>query len=247
MRSPLRYPGGKSRAVRHLLPLIPHKVDVASPFVGGASLEIALSDRGTRVYGYDRYKPLVSFWRFALAQPGEMAREARSWLPLTRRAFYEMQRNLVPETKGLGQAVAFFVLNRASYSGCTLSGGMSPGHPRFTPSACDRLRDFSAPLLSVRHMGFEKSIARNTNEFLYCDPPYAVESRLYGTRGDMHEGFDHEGLARLLMGRGGWLLSYNDCEMVRDLYAGCEFIPAKWAYGMNASRRSNEVVVRRLH
>ena len=78
---------------------------------------------------------------------------------------------------------------------------------------------------------------------MYLDPPYFLSSNLYGKRGDHHKNFDHEGLAEVLRNRDKWLLSYNDCEQVRDLYSGFSFMSTKWRYGMNASKTSNEVFI----
>ena len=53
--SPLRWPGGKSGAVQTLAQFIPDEVNtVMSPFVGGASFEIALGSSGIRTIAYDR-------------------------------------------------------------------------------------------------------------------------------------------------------------------------------------------------
>ena len=61
-RSPLRYPGGKSRAVLMILPHIPQDTDkVCSPFFGGGSVELALMARGVSVSGSDIFSPLVDF------------------------------------------------------------------------------------------------------------------------------------------------------------------------------------------
>ena len=63
MKTPLRYPGGKSRAVKHILPHIPEDIDrLCSPFFGGGSVELAVASRGTEVRGYDKMKQLVWFW-----------------------------------------------------------------------------------------------------------------------------------------------------------------------------------------
>ncbi len=64
MKSPLRYPGGKTRAVKHILPLFPEDMEeLCSPFVGGASIELALANKGVNVYAYDIFDPLVCFWQ----------------------------------------------------------------------------------------------------------------------------------------------------------------------------------------
>ena len=63
-KSPLRYPGGKSRAVKQVLALLPRGLDLlCSPFLGGASIELACAGRGIAVRGYDSFQPLVAFWQ----------------------------------------------------------------------------------------------------------------------------------------------------------------------------------------
>ena len=244
-KSPLRYPGGKSRAISTIMDMLPHGLDtLASPFFGGGSIEIAAASRGIRVFGYDAFKPLALFWQHILDDPERLAKRVKKYHPLKRDKFYRLQDEM---KRGIynndDTAAIFFVLNRASFSGITLSGGMSPGHPRFTPSAIDRLRDFSIKGLSVKKMDFSKSIPRHENDFLYCDPPYANGEKLYGKGGDMHEGFDHEKLAGLLTNREGWILSYNDCRLVRDLYDGFSFVTPEWTYGMSNDKKSNEVLI----
>ena len=79
MKTPLRYPGGKSRAVKYILPYIPEDVErVCSPFFGGGSVELAIADRGTEVRGYDKMKQLVWFWQALCADSGKLADEVQS-------------------------------------------------------------------------------------------------------------------------------------------------------------------------
>jgi DNA adenine methylase len=64
INSILRYPGGKSRAIKYLKDYFPKDLDIlVSPFFGGGSLEIYLSKQGVKIYGYDIFKPLVNFWK----------------------------------------------------------------------------------------------------------------------------------------------------------------------------------------
>lgn len=244
-RSPLRYPGGKSKAVQIILELLPPGItSLASPFIGGGSIEIALADKGVRVSGYDIAKPLVSFWREAIRDAPSLAREVRKDFPLSKIRFYELQRALRSGSLTEKEAATYFyVLNRASFSGLVLSGAMSDDHPRFTPSAIARLEQFKVANLAVAWGDFKTSIAKHPKDFLYCDPPYFVKPVLYGDRGDLHRGFDHTGLADALKARDGWLLSYNDCAEVRGLYDGYHFEKAAWKYGMGSNKESNEVLV----
>ena len=57
MKSPLRYPGGKSRAVKTLMEFIPDDCgELCSPFLGGGSFELALAEKGITVHAYDGFK-----------------------------------------------------------------------------------------------------------------------------------------------------------------------------------------------
>jgi DNA adenine methylase len=39
-------------------------------------------------------------------------------------------------------------------------------------------------------------------------------------------------------------MSYNDCEAIREMYDGYEIIEAEWAYGMNKSKESSEILIK---
>ena len=246
VRSPLRYPGGKSRAVGAIMELMPPLLDcVASPFFGGGSIELALVSKGVKVHGYDAFKPLVLFWQALISNPASLADDVEKYHPMSKEQFYDLQSRMRDKRFTDQELPAvFYALNRSSFSGTTLSGGMSPNHPRFTDSSIERIREFkSKKLLSVKKLSFEKSIAKHDKDFLYCDPPYANGGALYGERGDCHLGFDHEALATILTAREGWILSYNDCSIVRDLYAGLPILDAEWTYGMSNDKKSNEIVI----
>ena len=64
-------------------------------------------------------------------------------------------------------------------------------------------------------------------------PGYWMQrEKLYGEDGDLHSGFDHKVLYDILSQRTGWVLSYNDCAEIREIYKKYEIRHAKWAYGM---------------
>jgi DNA adenine methylase len=83
--------------------------------------------------------------------------------------------------------------------------------------------------------------------YIYADPPYMLASgknSLYGTNGDLHEAFDHVRFRDIIAeSTVPWLLSYNDTPEVRNLYENYEILPATWSYGMNASKKSSEILI----
>jgi len=240
----LRYPGGKTRAVKKLLKLIPVGVDVVSPFVGGGSVEISLSNRGQKVKCYDSYKPLIKFWQSVSKNPEllhEKINKITSGLVIDKEIFKLYQKQCKELTGDLD--VYFFILNRCSFSGSTNSGGMSIGHPRFNKRCVDKLLRFKSENITFELSDFKLSIKENTGSFLFLDPPYDIDCFLYGDNGSAHKGFDHKGLADLLLGRSDWLMTYNDNKHIRELYKDCKIEVIEWAYGMNKSKKSNEIVI----
>lgn len=242
-KSPLRYPGGKSKAINAIYPCIPeNETKLCSPFIGGASIELACTPK-MEVKGYDVFSPLVDFWQVVIDDPEKLAERVQSYYPLSKTKFYNLQQRYTKLENKLERAAAFYVLNRSSYSGTTLSGGMSPGHPRFTESSIERLKKFHANNFSVDCLDFRESIPKHDDAFLYLDPPYMNGSNLYGIKGDTHIGFDHQALAEILQGRDRWILSYNDCDTIRDIYSDYQILSVDWVYGMSKDKQSNEILV----
>ncbi len=158
--------------------------------------------------------------------------------------FYQLQKTQLDHESKYERAAIFFVINRASFSGTTFSGGMSPNHPRFTKSSIERVSNFRTDNLSVELMDFKDSIAKSEDILLYLDPPYPLKNcSLYGKKGDMHNGFDHERLAKILHARGNWILSYNDTAYVRDLHQDYYMVRPEWKYGMSSNKTSKEVLI----
>ena len=254
--SPLRYPGGKTRAVKHILPLIPKGLDeLCSPFFGGGSIEIAYAKENPdcKVQGYDVFEPIVWFWKALLENPELLAEETdklrvldtdfvlngEEVRGLLKKDFSRFRTNLGNDSVKFSfiNAAKVYAINRSSFSGATFSGGYSKraAYARFTDSSIKRVKDFKVPNLSVKLGDYKDSIIRHPNAFLYCDPPYKLDkesNKLYGNKGDTHHKFDHEGLYELLKERKGWVLSYNKCEWVLERYKDYNILDAKWAYGM---------------
>ena len=104
------------------------------------------------------------------------------------------------EDDNLIQGIMYFIINRCSFSGATLSGGFSleASQKRFTKSSIDRIKALNLIHFEINNFDFEEFINKNnqTDNLLFLDPPYYLEknSKLYGNNGDMHETFDHNKL-----------------------------------------------------
>jgi len=102
----------------------------------------------------------------------------------------------------------------------------------------EKVENFTALQLKVNRRSFEWSIPHHKNDFLYCDPPYYLDEGktfvgMYPHRNFPihHKGFKHEALRDLLLKhKGGFILSYNDCPIIRHWYSDFNIETPKWQY-----------------
>ena len=248
MKSPLRYPGGKSRASKILFAFFPKGIkEVVSPFFGGGSLELMLAESGVQIFGYDLFVPLVEFWNAVKNDRENLIQKCMNLQSKMDRDYFrglQVDLRYYNIDNKTDRAAAYFALNRSSFSGTVLSGGSSPGFPRFNIASINRIRDIDMTNINIEAKHFKDSIIDNEDKFLYCDPTYLLEnSNLYGEAGSLHKTFKHDKLKNLLTSRKRWILSYNDCAEIRDMYKGYEFLTPEWKYGMSTEKQSNEVLI----
>jgi DNA adenine methylase len=106
-----------------------------------------------------------------------------------------------------------------------------------TQGIMERLKNFSCPNLTVECLDFKETFKRHPDIICYCDPPYYLKKGwLYGTDGNIHKDFDHQGLADILCNRDKWVLSYNNCDEVIKMYRDFRIIEPIWTYSMDKDK-----------
>lgn len=254
--SVLRYPGGKTRAIKILDPFVPSgTTELCAPFVGGASFELhCAQNKKIHVYAYDSFEALINFWNYLKTTPQSLVKRIREFHPLSKSDFYHLRDTVLKSPNNLDRAAAFFAVNRSSFSGTTCSGGYSAesAEKRFTLSSIDKLLKIDLSNIEFVCADFEDAIARHPHTLLFLDPPYALEdgkSKLYGHSGNLHENFDHQRLFRVLQQHPKWILCYNNSPIIRKIYDGTNYRihdDVKWSYGMSADKSSKEIVITRF-
>lgn len=256
-RTPLRYPGGKTRARRKLLDIMVDSFDVSSgdtllsPFFGGGSFELYAQQKlGLRVIANDVYGALCNFWQQAKRHRKNMCTELeRCDVPSKTefRTLFEEYETIRPRWK---QACAFFLLNRCAFNGMSCPGCFSAAacNRRLIQSSVERLREVDLSNVEFHNYDFEDFLDRcyTPNALMFLDPPYCRSRRrdvLYGDLGQTHRDFDHERLRRVLSSKRRWMMTYNDTPYIRDLYSGYEIINVDWRYSMGRSNESDEIVI----
>ena len=259
-KSPLRYPGGKSRALKQILPLIPLNIaEFREPFVGGGSVFFAIRSLfHSRIKTYwinDFNYDVCCFWQQArdnnpalveaLTTTHANATDGRAlFAELTAdKDALSQNRTLLSEFE---RAVRFFILNRITFSGVVDSGGYSPSAyaNRWTTSSIARVAQVAPYLRNVTITcgDYADVLFQDGKEvFLFLDPPYwkATASKLYGVRGSLHTAFDHGQFAENMKKcPHKWLITYDDSPVIRELFDFAEIQEWTLQYGMNNYRKT---------
>ena len=257
IKSPLRYPGGKSRAVKQILPIIPYFDEMREPMVGGGSVFFALKQiyPNKKFWINDINRDLYLFWRFCKENNAELTREIQD-IKNTRKNGRELYSNLTKNNNysDFERAVRFFILNRITFSGTVDSGGYSQQafEKRFTNSSIERVKFAEIVLRDVKITNEDYENVINTpgeNVFIFLDPPYlsTVKSRLYGKNGELHEIFDHEKFSKNMRNcRHKWLITYDNSPEVIDLFDFANIYEWELQYGMNNYKQKTAAKGREL-
>ena len=246
VRTPLRYPGGKHRVSDMLADnVLPDFKEYREPFIGGGSVFLKLKQRypDRQYWINDLYYDLYCFWDVLKEEPGTLIALVEMWRDRFKDLGPQLFEFLVGGRKTFTKeqtAAGFFILNRITFSGTSLSGGYSRRsyYERFTDSSIDRLVEVPALLdgVEITNEGYETLMdAPGDGVFIYLDPPYytATKSALYGSNGDLHVGFDHERfLEACKRCKHNFMITYDDCEYIRELFKDFNVDTFTNVYGM---------------
>ena len=239
LKTPLRYPGGKSRACNKLDTYIPdlrEYKEYREPFLGGGSVAIHVTKKypHLQVWVNDLYEPLVNFWK-TLQDDGyalyKRLQELKSRYPdqESARGLFLEAKELVNDDSisPLYRACSFYVINKCSFSGLTESSSFSrqASDSNFSMRGIEKLQGYTQIIQNwkITNLSYEQLLTDDKESFTYLDPPYDIGSNLYGRKGSMHNGFDHDNFAadcdRFV---GPQLISYNSSQLVKDRFQGWE-------------------------
>ena len=267
--SPLRYAGGKSKAIGLILENLPKLKEkkIVSPFFGGGSVELCLSQMlGIEVVGYDVFNMLVNFWNVLINHKDEFISELSKFdineeeFTYNRHVLLHYWEKIKPsdlkyKTKNkielkeedltklddiVQQAVYYYYNMTLSY------GPMFLGWPSSNEINKDKfkrriskMKEMNLVNLHINCASFQEILETHQDEFLFLDPPYYLSGDSKMFKGMYpncnfaihHNSFDHIKLAEMLKNhKGGFLMTYNNCSTIRDLYSDYKFEYPEWQY-----------------
>jgi len=241
LKTPLRYPGGKSRALTKLLKYLPSReiTEYREMFLGGGSVALEMTKRLPKdvpIWVNDLYEPLYNFWIVLRDNPDELQRklqELKSRFPDQGSAhgLFLQAKDVINDgtQSNTDRAIAFYVLNKCSFSGLTESSSFSKqaSDNNFTMRGILKLKDYSYLIRNwkITNLDYQELAADDTLTFIYADPPYNIKDVLYGKKGQMHKGFDHARFADVMDAcLCNVMISYNDHpDIIERFLEWCQY------------------------
>jgi DNA adenine methylase len=260
-----RYPGGKTKLARPILERLHENPnnDYREPFFGGGAIGIRMMMTSNSNCWFNDLDPTVcALWQAVANHSCELKQAISEFVPsvdefrriksdfLTGAATSSSRIVRVARDKLALQAMSFSGLGVRSHSPV---GGWAQHSPaiasRWLPeSLCKRI-DLISPHFArarVTNLDFTSMLSDDACAAIYLDPPYyRAGPELYQ---HSFSPADHLRLRDLLRHTGHtWLLSYDDCPAVRELYSFAHIEEVEVTYSVSKSRRTRELLISPRH
>ena len=129
----------------------------------------------------------------------------------------------------------------------------------------NKLKELNMRNISFNKGDFKEILKNHENDFLFLDPPYYLgeDSKMFkGMYPNCnfaihHNNFEHNTMCELLKNhKGGFLITYNNCETIRNMYEEYEQVFPEWQYsygqgetriGKNREKKCNVSNVKESH
>lgn len=237
VKSPLRYPGGKFYALKHIMPYIDcvDHDEYREPFLGGGSVFFAKNKAQINILN-DLEKEIINFYKLIQDEDSKNKLIERLEKEIATKERHSEIKCFTPQND-FEAAFKTYYLNRTSYSGIINSpawgyaeGKSSPPQNwgKFIKDAAEKLKDVQ--LYSLDYKDIISMPAQGNTVLMYLDPPYfhADQKRAYTKPFELN---DHVRLANdLKETKHMFCLSYDDCEEIRELYDWAYIYDVSWLY-----------------
>ena len=146
------------------------------------------------------------------------------------------------KTDDLQRAISFYIVNKCSFSGLTESSSFSPqaSENNFSMRGIEKLLEYSTLIKNwtITNYSYKEVIDFWSGEgaFVYLDPPYDIKDNLYGNKGSMHKGFDHDQFAIDCDNSSlDMMVSYNSSQLVKDRFSKWSAVEYEHTYTMRST------------
>lgn len=262
--TPLRYPGGKAKFapfVKDLMEVNNLSGDYLEPFAGGAGVALDLLYNGycKNIHINDFDLAVYNFWKSVATNTEEFLRILYQ-TPVTMEEWHK-QKTILDNPMNysdIEHGFAAFFLNRTNRSGI-LKGGViggknQDGHykldARFNKEnlskRIEKIGDFSNRIkvynLDALDLLNKVDIMLPQDSLIYLDPPYYVKGQGLYRNFYIHE--DHVQIRKALdRVRTKWIVSYDNCDEIKDIYAGYRQEDYELNYSAYYKMKGSEVMI----
>ena len=257
LKTPLRYPGGKSRAVTKMSQVFPdlnQYTQYREPFLGGGSVALWVTKQypDIPIWVNDLYEPLYNFWT-SLQKNGQNIQDKLLELK-TENNDHDKAKELFIQCKEEvddyslpceHRATCFYVINKCSFSGLTEASSFSKqaSDSNFSIRGIERLCEYQKLITNwkITNYSYERLLGGEVigevkDAFIYLDPPYDIGSNLYGKKGSMQKYFMHgEFSNKCNESTQDLLVSYNSSQLIKDRFKDWKAVEYEHTYTMRST------------
>ena len=262
--SPLRYPGGKTKFYTYVREILSCNDMLGEtyiePFAGGAglALKLLLNEDVSRIVINDFDPAIYSFWHSVLYETEAFCELIENAILTTNQ--WNLQHSIYLESDTsdpLTLGFATFYLNRTNISG-VVKGGMIGGQgqngkygldARFNRQALiEKIKTIASHKeriillnLDARELLQPRQLRKFYKIFINLDPPYVKKgAQLYK---NAFSESDHRELCELVKQcRRKWIVTYDVCPLVADLYKSYRSSYLDVTYSIQASKKAKEYI-----
>jgi len=234
MNSFISWIGGKKLLRNKILEMFPEPgtFDRYIEVFGGAGWVLFSSDRHAKLEVYnDINGNLVNLFRCAKYHPEALQKELELIL-MSREQFFDAKEQLeIRSLTDIQRAAKFYILIKESFGTDLHSFGVCSKNMK---NAVDYISDVSERLNNVviENQDFERILKTydKENALFYLDPPYYEAEKYYSDKFTLENHLRlKEALVKL---KGKFLLSYNDCEYIRELYSDYNIVEVERTHNL---------------
>ena len=254
LKTCLRYPGGKSKALKTLSSWFPDDFsEFRDPFLGGGSVPLLITQNLSEVpvWVNDKYFYLYNFWK-QLRDNGKELSHVLHTIKLEINGNDEAHKKLfndslirISEVDDFNKAVLFFILNKCSYSGLTENSTFSVQASRsnFSLVGIEKLVEYSRIIRNwkITNLDYSEVLSEPGKDvFVFLDPPYDIKDFLYGSNRQLHKSFSHEDFANNVdKCEHRFMITYNKNDWLTDRYSSYNI--KEWNLRYSMVHRENNV------
>lgn len=224
MNSFISWIGGKKLLKKKIIEQFPEKIDRYIEVFGGAAWVLFDKEKHADLEVYnDVNGNLVNLFRCVKYHPEALQKEL-DWILVSREQFFDcVSQNDSRGMTDIQRAARFYCCIKLSFGSGLRTFGVRPRDMQKTIAYLQQVSERLNRVI-IENVDFERLIKTYDREsaLFYCDPPYYDAEKYYP---DRFQPEDHIRLRDALSQiKGNFLLSYNDCPHIRELYREYELI-----------------------